>query len=524
MHILPQPKKIERLKGSFAIDGNCTIYTDDCFVDEAQRFAALVEGCCGFRPQLVPDIQFAHVIFKREDTHAAEQYSVQISDGVATVTCATATACFYAVETLRQLLSLDIPQSAPECENCYIEDQPKFAYRGLMLDVCRHFFGADTVKTIIDLMARLKLNKLHLHLSDDQGFRMEIKRYPLLTEVGANRSGSEVVKGGKRYVDDTPHGGFYTQDELRDIVAYAAAHKIDVIPEIDLPGHAMAMIAAYPELSCSGKPAEVRTKWGISKDILCAGNDHVYDFVKGVLDEVCDVFPSQYIHLGGDEAPKERWCNCKLCKARMSELKLGSFEQLQTYMVNEFRAYLEQKGRKVICWNDGLDDSANADIVSQVWAPGTTAQGVRRANRGRKTIMSPFFRMYFDYPYAMTPLHKTLAFNPLAGVKSSAKDNILGVEGTVWTEYIADADKLFFNLLPRLDALAECAWGYHSRKFSKYLREKFAVYGNMGVMFNSGAISKQFILSRLDTLRKFRKVDADIELTRYKGMLGTKLN
>ena len=283
-------------------------------------------------------------------------------------------------------------------------------------------------------------------------------------------------------------------------------------------------MAAYPELSCTGKPAEVRTKWGISKDILCAGNDHVYDFVKGVLDEVCDVFPSQYIHLGGDEAPKERWCNCKLCKARMSELKLGSFEQLQTYMVNEFRAYLEQKGRKVICWNDGLDDSANADIVSQVWAPGTTAQGVRRANRGRKTIMSPFFRMYFDYPYAMTPLHKTLAFNPLAGVKSSAKDNILGVEGTVWTEYIADVDKLFFNLLPRLDALAECAWGYHSRKFSKYLREKFTVYGNLGLMFNSGALNKQLFFSRLNTVRKFRKVDADIELTRYKGMLGTKLN
>ena len=515
MHILPQPKKIERLKGSFCLEDGSNIYCDELFRAEAQRFADLVEACGGFRPQLVDDIQRAKVIFSRDDKHAAEQYSVMISDGVATVTCSTTTACFYAVETLRQLLSLDFPQATPGCENCYIEDQPKFAYRGLLLDVCRHFFGVETVKKVIDLMARVKLNKLHLHLSDDQGFRMEINRYPLLNQVGSFRSGSEVVRDGKRFVEDVPHGGYYTQQQLRDIVAYAASRKIDVIPEIDIPGHAMAMVASYPELCCTGKSAEVRTSWGISKDILCAGNDNVYQFVQNVLDEVCDVFPSEYIHLGGDEVPKERWCNCKLCKQRMSDLKLGGFAQLQTYMVEQFRAYLQQKGRKVICWNDGLDEKANGEIVSQAWAPQFTRQAIKFVNKGRKTIMSPYFYLYFDYPYAMTPLQKTLSYNALKGVKPSARDNVLGVEGTVWTEYIANEEKLFFNLLPRLDALAVCGWGYHTRKFMSYLREKFAVYQQQGVMFNSN-LGKKVLFARLDTIRKFRKMDADVELIRYK--------
>ena len=360
MHILPQPKKIERLNGSFCIDKDCKIYADPTYVKEASRLADLVSDCCGFRPEFADSMEGATVIFSHNDSYVKEQYSVMISDGVATASCGDDRGCFYAVETLRQLLSLDFAQETVSCENCYIEDMPKAGYRGLLVDVCRHFFGVDTLKKIIDLMARVKLNKLHLHLSDDQGFRMEIKQYPLLTEVGSVRGGSEVVREGKRFVEEVPHEGYFTQEQLRDLVAYAAERKIDIVPEFDIPGHCMAMIAAYPELSCSGKPMEVRKKWGISKDILCAGNDKVYEVVRNVLDEICDVFPSEYIHLGGDEAPKERWCNCKLCKQRMSELKLGSFDALQTYMVEQFRAYLAEKGRKVICWNDGLAENANS--------------------------------------------------------------------------------------------------------------------------------------------------------------------
>lgn len=516
MHILPQPKKIDRLNGNFCFDKDCKIYSDEVFLGEAQRFASLVSNCCGFVPQFADDITQATLVFSFDDKHLPSQYSVMISDGVATVTCSDSTACFYAVETLRQLLSLDFVQESVSCENCYIEDMPKFAYRGLMLDVARHFFHVETVKQVIDLMSRVKMNVLHLHLCDDQGFRMEIKKYPLLTQVGSVRIGSEVVRDGKRYVDDEVHHGFYTQEQLRDIVDYAAQRKINVIPEIDVPGHTVAMLAAYPQLGCNGTEMEVRKKWGISKDILCAGNDNTYQFVKDILDEVCDVFPSKYIHLGGDEAPKDRWCNCKLCKQRMSELKLGGFDKLQTYMVEQFRQYLQAKGRTVICWNDGIADNTNAQVVSQAWLPGSMSQAVRQVNRGRQTIMSPVFKLYFDYPYAMTPLDKTLKFNPLRGVKANARDNVLGVEGTLWSEYICNDDKLFFNMLPRLDALAECAWGYRTRKFYTYLREKFALYQQLGVTFNSN-VGKQTCFSCWATVRKFRKQDADVELHAYQS-------
>ncbi len=515
MHIIPQPKKIERLSGIFCIDKDCKIYTDADYTDEVVRFVDLVADCCGFRPEFVDAMENATVIFSHNETYGNSRYSVMISDGVATASCGDATGCFYAVETLRQLLSLDFPQETVSCENCYIEDQPKVGYRGLLVDVCRHFFGMDTLKQIIDLMARVKLNKLHLHLSDDQGFRMEIKQYPLLTEVGSVRGGTEVLRDGKRFVENVPHEGYFTQDQLRELIAYAAARKIDIVPEFDIPGHCVAMIAAYPELSCNGKPIEVRKKWGISKDILCAGNDKVYEVVCNILDEICDVFPSEYIHLGGDEAPKERWCNCKLCKQRLSDLKLGSFDELQTYMVEQFRAYLAEKGRKVICWNDGLTENANSEIISQVWLPNTTAAGARQTNKGRKTIFSPCQNLYFDYPYAVTPLDKTLKFNPFKGIKSSARDNVLGVEGALWTEYVCTEEKLFFNLLPRLDALAECAWGYHTRKFHAYLREKFALYQRLGLAFNSNT-GKQMFFARASVVKKFRTVDADVELNAYK--------
>lgn len=515
MHIIPQPKKIERLNGSFCIDADCRIHANPLFVAQAQRFASLVEASCGFLPTVTDELEQSRIIFNLDETYPVEQYSVMISDGVATVIAGNEVGCFYAVETLRQLLNLDYPQQTASCENCYIYDAPKFAYRGLMLDVCRHFFGVDTVKTTIDLMARNKMNKLHLHLSDDQGFRMEIKKYPLVNEIGSVRGGTEAVHDGKRYVDETPYGGYFTQQQLRDIVAYAAERQIDVIPEFDVPGHCVALIAAYPELSCNGKITEVRKKWGISKDILCAGNDKVYQVVCDILDEICDVFPSEYIHLGGDEAPKERWCNCKLCKQRLSDLKLGSFDKLQTHMVEEFRRHLAEKGRKVICWNDGIDETTNGDIVSQFWLGKKVSDRTRYPNGGRKTIMSPFFYTYFDYPYAMTPLRKTLSLDPLKGVKNSAKDNVWGVEGTLWSEYIEDDDKLFFHMLPRLDVLSECAWGYHTHKFFPYLKEKLALYDRLGLTYN-GNIGKQGVFKRGGIVKTWWNKEKNVEFDKYK--------
>lgn len=515
MHILPQPQKYVKVNGSFSVNDTTKIYSDEAFLDEARRFADIVKCSCGFELQFVDAIEDAQVIFSRNDKYGDEQYFLMIANGVASVTCNTTTGCFYAVETLRQLLDADFAHDELTCNNCYVEDNPKFAYRGLMLDVCRHFFDVATVKTIIDLMARSKLNRLHLHLSDDQGFRVQIDKYPLLNQIGSRRDGSEVLQNGVCFVDDVPVEGYYTKADIAELVAYAKQRKIEIVPEIDVPGHAVAMLAAYPQHSCLGAELEVRRKWGISKEILCAGNDATISFVCDILDEVAQMFPYEYIHLGGDEAPKDRWCNCPQCKARLAELKLSDFDGLQTYFVEQLRAHLAQQGKTVICWNDGVHDNADISIISQVWFPGSRKRGARQANNGRKIIMSPFFHMYFDYPYGMTPLTKTHGFNALRGVKREARDNVLGVEGTLWTEYIADTDKLYFNLLPRIEALSECAWGYKCAKFGVYVKERYPLYEKLGLRHNKHH-SKGNLLVRAAAMRKFFKHDPNAELNKYK--------
>lgn len=513
MNIIPHPKKTEKISGSFFIKQGDVIFCDEQFLKNVRRFMQMVEQCANITLAMTDDIGLANIIFTRDESALPESYFIMLSQGVATIKCADDAGCFYAVETLRQLFDLDRPREQISCVDCYIEDSPKYRYRGLMLDICRHFFDADTIMRIIDIMSQVKLNKLHLHLSDDQGFRIEIKKYPELNLVGSTRNGSEVVKNGKRYVDDKVVSGYLTQCDIQKLVSYASERHIDIIPEIDLPGHCVALLTAFPQFSCTGQVTEVRKQWGISKDILCAGNEKVYPFICDVLDEICEMFPSQYVHLGGDEAPKDRWCNCKLCRERMAELNLSGFDELQTNMIEVFRKHLVQKGKTVICWNDGITPSSSKDIVMQVWKPFTTNQGAREANSGRKVIMSPFSKMYFDYPYGMTPLSKTLHYVPSKGVKKQFLSNVMGVEACLWTEYVEDTDKLFFNLLPRIDALAECAWGYRDVKFGKRMRKRFEIYEKVGLVYNGKATLNG--CRKLHTVRNFFKKDANIELNEY---------
>lgn len=516
MKILPNPQKSENISGSFFIDAHSKVYVDSAFASHAERFVALVQRSCGFSLQFTDVIEEAQIIFNRGSC-PDEGYIVMISQGVATVTASSDAGCFYAVETLRQIFNLDVKQESISCVNGYVEDAPRFAYRGLMVDICRHFFDVETLKQIVELMSQVKLNKLHLHLSDDQGFRLQIEQYPMLTAIGSIRQGSEVVKDGKRYVDEVPYGGYLTKDDVRELVKFAAERNVEVIPEIDVPGHSVAALAAYPEFSCTGTVNEVRKSWGISKDIICAGNDDSYDFVRNILDEVCELFPSQYVHLGGDEVPKDRWCNCRLCRERMSELRLNDYDELQTYMVEQFRKHLEAKGKKVICWNDGITKSTSSEIVSQVWQPFRQISAASATKSGRKVIVSPFFSTYFGFPYAMTPLRKTLGLNPFKGVPHSAKSNVLGVEGAVWTEYIDSVDKLFFYLLPRLDALAECAWGGRKAKFFKRAQKRLNVYDNMGLTYNAEAQKRQ-LFGRITTVKNFFKKDSDVEFNKRKRL------
>lgn len=513
MNIIPQPKKFEKICGSFKIDGDCFIFCNEQFKVQAERLVRMIESSVNVNVEFTDEIDSAKIIFSKYEECGKEDYFVMLSQDILTVKFSDMTGCFYAVETLRQLFGLDKKREIISCDNCYIEDSPKFSHRGLLIDVCRHFYGSDVLKQIIDLMSQVKLNKLHLHLSDDQGFRVQIDKYPLLNTVSSSRDGSEVVRNGKRYVEELPHGGFLTKDEIRELVVYAAERQVDIIPEIDIPGHSVAALAAYPEFCCTGQVTEVRKQWGISKDILCAGNDSTYDFVRDILDEVSDLFPSEYFHLGGDEAPKDRWCNCKLCRERLSELQLQNFDELQTHMVEVFRKYLESKGKTVICWNDGLTASSDKEIVSQVWKPLADNDGVKDANSGRKVIMSQHFNLYFDYPYAMTPLCKTLRFKPLKGVNKANSQNVLGVEGCLWTEYVDSSDKLFFNLLPRLDALAEVAWGYRSKNFAKRLKNRMETYDNLGLIYNGKALNIK--KRKFGVIKKYLNKDANIELNVY---------
>ena len=517
MKILPNPQKLENISGSFYLDGSSKVFSDGAFDKQATRFVELVQSSCDFRLQFTDVIEEAQIIFNHGESCAEEGYVVMISQGVATVTASSEIGCFYAVETLRQIFNLHLKQESVTCANCYVEDSPKFAYRGLLVDICRHFFDVNALKQIVELMSQVKLNKLHLHLTDDQGFRLQIDKYPQLTTIGSNRQGTEVVKGGKRYVDEVPYGGYLTKDDVRELVKFASEHNVEVIPEIDVPGHFVAALAAYPEYSCTGTVAEVRKSWGISKDILCAGNDASYKFICDILDEVCELFPSQFVHLGGDEVPKDRWCNCRLCLERMSDLKLNDYDELQTYMVEQFRKYLETKGKTVICWNDGVTKSTSTEIVSQVWQPFKQRSAARKTKTGRKVIISPFFYTYFGFPYAMTSLAKTLSLNPYKGVKLSARSNVLGIEGAMWTEYIDSVDKLFFYLLPRLDALAECAWGGRKTGFGKRLQKRLSLYETLGLNYNNRA-TKVKLFGRLTTIKHFFRKDSDVEINKRKRL------
>lgn len=511
MKIIPHPHKIEKFAGEFVIENNDTIYSDSAFMPVAKLFAQLLHDANGTDLVFVDDMEPAKIIFTVDSVIQPDAYIIMINQGDAAISASNEVGCFYALQTLRQLFDMDGNHTPLACKNCYIEDYPKFGYRGLHVDICRHFFGLDTLKKIADLMSRVKLNKMHLHLSDDQGFRVQIDKYPLLNTVASTRSGSEVVTGGKRFVDNKPVSGYLTKQEITQLVEYCNALHIDIIPEIDMPGHFVAALAAYPQFSCTGEVSSVRKLWGISKDILCAGNDDALQFAKDIVTEVAQLFPYELFHLGGDEAPKDRWCNCKLCKQRLSELKLASFDELQVWFVNEVRLHLQTLGKQVICWNDGIYNTTSPEVISQHWLGFKTKAMTRAANHGRKTITSPNFHMYLDYPYAITSLHKVRALNPLKGVKRTAQGNILGVEATLWSEYIRTEDRLFFNLCPRIDAVSEVAWGSKRKGFIARVKCHNRVYDQLGIVYNKRATKRQ-IFGRISTTLKWWKKDSDIEL------------
>lgn len=417
-----------------------------CCVPRPNRICLRASGTYPTRGYRETDIQY-----KRDPkvTHP-EGYKIRVYNGTVTVAANTRQGEFYAKQTLRQIMS-----SASVVPEFCICDEPAFAYRGFMIDCARHFFPMDAIKKMIDAAAMFKLNTFHWHLTDDQGWRIEIAQYPNLTKTGATRPFSHFG----RDLDSNTHTGFYTKAEIREIVSYCAERCIEVIPEIDMPGHTCAAIAAYPTLSCRGETITVKTHGGIFHDILCAGKEETFQFLFRVLDEVMELFPSHKIHIGGDEAPKTRWNACPDCQARMQAEHITDAEGLQGYFTNRIADYLEAHGFTPIVWNEALKSgNLKNNVLVQLWMD-KGGYCVRRANRGGKVIISDFYHYYADYPYGMTPTDKTYLYNPLPeGLSFAGERNILGVEAPIWTEHVADFQRMGYMCYPRFAAVAETGW------------------------------------------------------------------
>ena len=387
------------------------------------------------------------------------EYSIKIDENGVLVRAHDEVGFFYADKSIEQLL---LQGALPNCE---IWDYPQYEYRGFMLDCARHFFGIETIKKQIDMIAKFKMNIFHWHLTDDQGWRIQIDKYPLLTEIGSYRSGT---RG-----DNKPVSGYYTKEDIKEVVAYAKERYVDVIPEIDIPGHFSAVCASYPHLSCSGIRPKVKESFGIHVDVACAGKESTYEFIKDVLDEVVELFPYEYIHLGGDEALRLDWLDCPDCQRTIRENGLKNEDELQAYFMNKVVAYLTDKGKKAINWNDGmLAENVCKDIVIHYWQENKEAREatLRELKNGRKAIISPFFSYYLDYPYGMTSLKKSFKFNPKGMLESG---NVMGVECPLWTEYVDSEEKLEWQVYPRLLAVAERGWSeYHDNYEDFALRIK----------------------------------------------------
>ena len=510
--IVPYPNHLETGRGTYRVTDRpvtCDSRTDERTQRAVVGFAArLATVTGGTNPVTVADeVPASGIRFVTDESLPAEGYELNVDGEGIEVRASQFPGFLYALQSLEQLLPAAVygtepaPDAAWEVPCVKIADAPRFAYRGMHLDVARHFFSVDEVKRYIDVMAIHKLNTLHWHLTDDQGWRIEIKRYPELTAVGSIRKATVVRKEWGTY-DGTPYGGFYTQDEIRDVVKYAADRGVTVIPEIDLPGHMLAALTAYPELGCTGGPYEVWGRWGVADDVLCPGREKTFEFLEGVLTEVMELFPSEYIHIGGDECPKGRWEKCPRCQARIRQLGLRDKDgytaehYLQGYVTDRIGKYLAERGRRIIGWDEILEGQAPSDAIVMSWRG--SAGGIKAAKLGHDVIMTPNSHFYFDYyqspdadaePFGIggcVTIDKVYSFDPMADLTPEQLAHILGVQANLWTEYIASDDHLEYMLLPRLAALSEVQWCQPGVKDWVRFRDGFRmdrIYSQMGYAF-----------------------------------------
>lgn len=474
LSVIPKVKSVDLAAGVFDIDSNTQIVINNSNLDYLGSFLHnFLEGNyqIALQKRVSNDVTDNGINFILDGSSQKEAYSLIITDKSVVIKGDTA-GLFNGLQTLLQLMPLNASGSL-QLPQVKINDEPRFNYRGAMLDVGRYFFTSEEVKRFIDLMAYYKLNVLHWHLTEDAGWRLEIKKYPLLTEIGAWRRGTQIGHPHKSF-DKLPHGGFYTQEQIKDIVTYAHKRNITIIPEVDMPGHTLAALAAYPELSCTKGPFKVLENWGIQKDVMCAGNEYTYQFVEDILDEIMEMFPSKIIHIGGDEAPKDRWKECPDCQAKMKSEHLQNEDELQSYFVKRVGSYLQSKGRKMLGWDEIMEGGLPSNAMVMSWRG--EESGIKAAKMHHEVIMTPNNYMYLDYYQAnpedeplnihgYLPLEVVFSYEPLSSkIPKENQKYIVGVQGNIWMEFIHSQAKLDYMAFPRLAAIAELGWSIDVKK------------------------------------------------------------
>ena len=513
INIVPVPMQVTEGKGVFTIQNGTHILVDETngtleiaglLAEKIRLSSGLLLGTSTYNAAFPKSNSIIFTTLGADPALGKEGYTIEITQTNVFVRSVSANGFFYGLQSLLQLLPPDIEKRQSGLKSfsmpvVKIKDMPRFSYRGMHLDVGRYMYPVEFIKKYLDLMAMYKLNTFHWHLTEDQGWRIEIKKYPRLTQVGSTRKSSQTGNNGEN--DNTPYSGFYTQDQAREIVAYAASKYITVIPEIEMPGHSVAALTAYPFLACAPGPFEVRTQWGVADDICCAGNDSVFTFMEDVLTEIMDIFPSTYIHIGGDEAPKVRWKNCPKCQARIKAEGLKDEAELQSYFIKRIEKFLVSKNRRLIGWDEILEGGLPPEATVMAWRGIQAA--IDAASDGHDAVMTPVDYCYFDYyqgdpatePNAIggyLTLKTVYSYNPVPPVLTSdLATHIIGVQGNVWTEYMKTSDIVEYMAFPRAIALAEVAWSQQDRRnwddFINRMDNQFARLDLMGINYCKGS-------------------------------------
>ena len=499
--LIPMPKNIEYQSDFFALNVKTAIEVQDVKSFEALFLKENIKAKTGLDLNITSKATSKNVIKLQLDqvksvVDLSENYSLLVDKNKVHITASDNQGLFYGIQTLIQSVPFENTKVA-KIPSVKITDSPKFKWRGMHLDVGRHFFPKEFIKKYIDYIAMYKMNTFHWHLTEDQGWRIEIKQYPKLTEVGAWRKGSMIEYYNDQKFDTIKHGGFYTQDEVKDIVAYAKKRHVTIVPEIEMPGHSLAALAAYPEFSCTGGPFEVAKIWGVLEDVYCP-KEETFAFLEDVLTEVMALFPSEYIHIGGDESPKTRWKACSYCQNLIKEKGLKDEHELQSYFIRRIEKFLNSKGRRIIGWDEILEGGLAPNAAVMSWRG--TEGGIAAAKDRHYVVMTPGSHVYFDHyqgepknePIAIggyTNLEKVYSFNPIPDELSEDEAKyILGAQANVWSEYIPTTQQVEYMIMPRMAALSEVVWGTSNpdkyREFEKRIIQHFEYYEKKGINYS----------------------------------------